>query len=575
MAPILPVELVEHCFSFVDRADKSTLAAVYRSCTLGKRLTLTRLYETVGIANADLKRTDRSRRLHLLCRTLLECQDLAKFANRMEHFLDTTIDIGRNVSETSGVILDRSACVDLLKGQRNLPSPVVDPVLDNLRRDQATDEAHIMLLMLLCPNLGTLVFTGELCVMRRMLLTRDILIYVRACMAGDVETNTGESLAPAESREARLRRVELSHEAGLYTIEEVILSNTPTYTGGCSTLTYEDMYTLLKMPKLRKLSVAGLDKSSSEEFDYDNPAYVSYNDSFVVELNLTSCFAKSEDVAKLLYGCYRLRSLNIQWASKEDAHRRFDWPELGWCFHASLRRLYIDHDRNCELGADEVGLLEMGVLDDDYMMKARLPPLHNLQKLRQLTHLTVTKNALLGTVGSRGGFTFPDDDVEFDDWGNGPPLPSLGDVLPESLLELTIICESKGIRNEAQELLGDPRAASLTNLTVIDSQKQHWFTKNDGEGGVDPYRESRRNLHFSRLVQTHVRDVMRSLEVNKDQYGTFQQHVNDTWIALEKGLVDYNAEHAFGPPTNAEVEALKTQFNAALTSRLRTSTSSR
>lgn len=74
----------------------------------------------------------------------------------------------------------------------------------------------------------------------------------------------------------------------------------------------------------------------------------------------------------------------------------------------------------------------------------------------------------------------------------GPSFFHLGDVLPDSLRELIIISSERYIRGEANILLGDQGAAFLEDVVVVNRDGTYWFSRKNGEGGVDPMKALQR-----------------------------------------------------------------------------------
>jgi hypothetical protein len=88
----LPVELIEHIFSSIDPSDKTTLAAVCATGTLGRKVTTPLLYQLIELCEERGHHPEAVQaqekfitKLHLLCRTLLENSQLAGIVQRIKY----------------------------------------------------------------------------------------------------------------------------------------------------------------------------------------------------------------------------------------------------------------------------------------------------------------------------------------------------------------------------------------------------------------------------------------------------------------------------------------------------------
>jgi len=175
-----------------------------------------------------------------------------------------------------------------------------------------------------------------------MRVLRDVLEYV-----GEAPDNTASNKSWGDG-EAK------SHDAGIYKVKEIRVES---FGGPNGSPVVEDLEELLRFPGLEKLYADSLDRSVSKGSGGE-PGFVA---SSIEHLELDGCFAKVEDLEFILPACQGLRSLAIPWASKEDAHRRFDWRDLGEClaqYCPDLEHLRIDHTHDVMLDVEDT--VEMG-----------------------------------------------------------------------------------------------------------------------------------------------------------------------------------------------------------------------
>ncbi|KAK5124478.1 hypothetical protein LTR85_001695 [Meristemomyces frigidus] len=436
MAAELPTELIEHIFTLANQGDKPTLAAICITNKLGRRAVTPIMYQSVGIAEQQYEPAERTHRLQLLCRTLLENPRLAAIPTGVKHKIDQAshVDCGR--LEGSFVSL-----VERRLGELNIPRRVYIPVVDVLEDDQfeISEDVYLVLMLLLCTGLQVLEHEGELNVFGNMGFMRDTLEEVAETAFDDDSTTRG----------IRVPRPDLTRPA---------------------------------------------------RFSGDIVSHIK-------ELIIGACSAQMEDLQVVLQACPDLRTLDIEFFTKESAHRRFDWPILGIALRQScpnLEQLRLDHERDIMM--DDEDIYEMG-FDDEYMKRAMLHGLGSLKQLSHLTTLTIPKNALFGTRGASEGLDDSDEDSREDYLDTKPRGLTLDVLLPPSLRRLTVICEDKYIKSYETAHLEEPAVQHLDEMTVTDCQKDVWFTKTEGPNEVQKQRE--REMVARRAALVAQRAAMR------------------------------------------------------------------
>lgn len=167
MAHKLPTELIEACFASVDPNDKATCAAVCASSKLGRRAATPVLYSSVGIVDRHLKADVRAHKLHLLCRTLSENPELATHATIVRQYLD--YDTMRPLKDTAGH-LSTENLEELICTQQKIPHAIFEAFTWDIEAEgiDLREEVYVMLMLLLCRNLESIEFSGDLGVLEHM-----------------------------------------------------------------------------------------------------------------------------------------------------------------------------------------------------------------------------------------------------------------------------------------------------------------------------------------------------------------------------------------------------------------------
>ncbi|KAK4545141.1 hypothetical protein LTR36_003692 [Oleoguttula mirabilis] len=492
MAGQLPTELIEHIFSLADHTDKQTCAAICLTNELGRQAVTPVMYQSVGITDGRLLPAERAHRLQLLCRTLLENPRLAALATDIKHWVDSASqeDCGR-LDGSFALLVQRRL------GEMNMPRALYGQVLTVLEDDQCetTEDDYLVLMLLLCNRATVLELLGELNVLRDM----ESLCYILGCVAEEEDdSEDGESSSSSDvSGEAE------SRQYGLYSIREVrLISEGLTRDGVKVDLGVEDIEPLLQFPNLHSVYASNLERTISKGFRSSLDLFRSN----VKELKFSAFSAKIEDLEALLPACSGLQTLDVEFTTKDSAHRRFDWRDLGVAlreFCPRIKHLRLDHERDVLM--DDKDMYEMGGVRDDNVKSARLRGLGRLIELSHLTTLTLSKNALFGTRGSFAGYRASDaseSDLEqkFGALDTEPSGRKLDAILPQSLRELTIICEDKYIGPWEVGLLDGPAVQHLDEMTIIDCQKDGWITKMEGPNAVQRQRDKERAARLVALA---------------------------------------------------------------------------
>ena len=115
--------------------------------------------------------------------------------------------------------------------------------------------------------------------------------------------------------------------------------------------------------------------------------------------------------------------------------------------------------------------------------------LGTLSDLKNLTELTVTKNALFGMRGDdRKDFRLSSEleyeeepnDIAVDIWEAVLYVPTLEQVLPSSLRHLTLITADDYLSLRDRALLDEPVVSTLDEMILVNSQKDVWQSKSEG-----------------------------------------------------------------------------------------------
>ena len=192
-----------------------------------------------------------------------------------------------------------------------------------------------------------------------------------------------------------------------------------------------------------------------------------------------------------------LEDLTIEFHARKHSQLRTDWVELdaalGACKHLHSLRIadsdVFDNDSmSWELFVEHFY---------DFMPKrAPAGPTvslgNRISEMTKLKRLEITRGALFGWERNRYCDFYDPPWPPEDDARVTTTTPSLGQVLPPSLTNLTLRSPIKlGIWDEFEELLKDPRAESLDKLTLQNCSGFHWISKTEGEGGAVPQGQKR------------------------------------------------------------------------------------
>jgi len=121
----------------------------------------------------------------------------------------------------------------------------------------------------------------------------------------------------------------------------------------------------------------------------------------------------------------------------------------------------IDHDHEVLAEGDEMH--GMGVCDNKYMRKAKLIILSEFKKLHNHKNLTIKMNALFGTENEGLGLSSPGKD--------------LSRIMPDSLEELTVICDDEKPGSQERALLSGSSAVKEKSFhrihVYLSTQRRH------------------------------------------------------------------------------------------------------
>lgn len=140
--PILPVELIEHCLSFVD--DIHTLAAICETGTLGERVATPLLYRNVGVLG-DHRRLYR---LQHLCQRLFQNPRLAGNVRKVTQSVQEDSSIPRHDLTLESLF----ECIE----HKNLPSAVCEFLYLNY-----LSESELVLLIMGSVQISRLLSSAE------------------------------------------------------------------------------------------------------------------------------------------------------------------------------------------------------------------------------------------------------------------------------------------------------------------------------------------------------------------------------------------------------------------------------
>lgn len=514
MAPQLPAELIERCFSFVDSTDKATCAAVCLTNSIGRRAGKQRLYENIGIAGSDEEDEKLSRRLRLLCRSLSENLDLTEIPTCARHQLHESISDARNAQSTVKAASIRALWE--MPGKHFTNSRVGRPILEAVEADTASDEHYVSLMLALCPNLKVLEFTGQVQVLRHMHFLQNMI-------AQATKNDNGIKLKEP-------------FECGLSTVEHVRIDHD-------EDITSLDIRVVLEIHSLRSLWTSCF---WEKPHDGNEKNYVPMpKKTSVQHLDLQYCSCKLENLSELLESAKDLRSLDIQFMSEHDAHWRYDWWELGEDLTANCTRL---EKLRCVYRPER----RMGPGDSSFDIPAR--GIGSLQKLRSLRELVIPKNALLGTPGlDEYEAEFPDSDSEM-----RRRTPPYVELLPISLKDLTVLLEAEDVNRTMQNLRKEAHFATIPNFTVWSIQEEKWLSTKEAAGeSIESTKAElkRKKEELARHHEEHSQLLEKRKMINglvNDHMKALEGFLSDIQDRKLKEMHDYHKAQGLPPPTEEE-----------------------
>jgi hypothetical protein len=485
----LPNEMIQHIVSFIDPQDKSTCAAICATSHLGRYLATPLLYRVISISQhpcvASLDsdffdcgdepdddeiiqeakaRLAEVRRLQLLCRTLIKNRKLATYITKIELF------IGHHPCREAGRMywLNPADVKSCFKDAIGLPEVVFSALLRVLREPGLLrlSEGSLVILLLLCPKLEALSFEENVLLIGGLDLLRNTVRHIRELGHGKHE----------------FRMSGTSRYAAMSSLREISFLCDYSFREPCEgegMLDWPQLSGLLELPRIKTLRLHRL-----EILPIFRPR-ASPHLSSLEALVITGCCPDHEWTLKtILRSCPNLRSLSIQFCSKYNAHRLFIWRYLGKTLGKYGRGLEILDIGYPIDGAGEREKVEEALRCkniDQSLQDATLDSMGNLKHLVKLKQLTITGNALFGTLGSHemvaGPFPQVDYTVGKDEHGvEQRILNPLSSVLPNGLQELTIIFEEqKHVNTQIGALTYDPFATRLKRFNILDCRKRPWM----------------------------------------------------------------------------------------------------
>ena len=276
-----------------------------------------------------------------------------------------------------------------------------------------SEECCLLTLLAICPNAETLSLSGELGELKNWQGISHIVSEIT-----NIDDHETQGVADGTTS---------SGGTSFHTIKNVQLE-----CSGAGELhaDMKDLEYLLWLPALRRLRIDAFDHVSSPAHYHSSPPFESRFETIEIE----NCFAKGEDFEDLFSMCPALKSLTIEWPSREDNYRRFDWAHLGNSIRkncSNLQMLCLDHPRDFMLDDDDFRNM-MGDMNDEYLQSCHLPGLGSMRSLQHLQSLQVSSIALFGT--HRDDSFLPADYSDSDD--ENEVKHCLEIVTPESLKEL-------------------------------------------------------------------------------------------------------------------------------------------
>lgn len=467
--PILPVELIEHCISFVD--DIHTLAAICQTGTLGNRAATPLLYRNVGVLG-DHRRLYR---LQHLCQRLFENPRLASNVRNVTQSVQENASISRH-----DLTLEIEHCLFECIEDKNLPSAVCE----FMHLYYFSESELVLLILMLCTNLKTLELRGDGTGPR----AADEPSMFKALSYIGAADDTMSNNSWEESGKA------VSHNAGLYTIEKLIIS-------GDDTLTVRTLLDFLNLPALRSIYLDSL-----APLEGWNEGYVT---SSVQDITIKHCRANNEDISKVLRACADLQSLTIFWETSQEAHRRADWELLSDAIlelRDSLQTLHLDYHVDMMPGA-AVGELK----------NIKVEGLDTLPFMRSLENLTIPRNALGVATGEIDQFPDMSDD-ETDEDSNVSQTDSSGSdgLTAESTAR---VLEQAPQDEEQRHPFECPIPASVRHLTILCE-----------EADID---EDATKADMEMLLQ-RGHDTVTIFNCTKDRSFQMERHIGDDAAVIEE-----------------------------------------
>lgn len=358
---------------------------------------------------------ERLHRMQLQCRTLVEKPDLAALAKNFA----LHVHGGMAYVEPFGdvVLPCKSACRQALAECTMSPSRRKKIITGIFEEDEFIEYYYLALSRALCPNIRTLRITGSVA---------DLL---NSQTWKDTFKMTSEVL-----------QIDPSHDDGALTMP--VLSD------------------LARMTGARMLS------SATSSDGRPNPVGNAHLPPMPIKIEVLALrdfrFTHHELGATLCYA--RLRSINIEFAVPQHAHRDDQWRRLGDALRMrtpELQSLRLDYARS-SLNVDHTA--ETRGRD---VRSIGLQGLGDLRGFTKLTDLVASENALRGTRSDPG-----------------KARRAYHEILPNSLRRLTIIFEDNVVLGNVSNTSID--GATLEELTLMNFRKDHWFSSKHGEGWAEP-----------------------------------------------------------------------------------------
>jgi hypothetical protein len=297
----MPNEIVEYIFSLIDPADSVTCAAVCRTGAIGRKAATPLCYHTVGVTRRKLSSREHIRKLCLLIRTLLENPRLASYVKTYQHFYKATDpdgDDGRNHLER-------------LLTKKAIPHPPWTKKAGKERDGDGAEEkdkyrghlkhlAYAQTILWMCPNVACLELCGDICPnLKWWEIGRELFQYSQ------------------ESKSSRFG-------GSLQLIKEVRIVDMLDIETCSSTL--KTIEPIMFLGYLERITIDGLKPRFIGVRRW--PLFSGALSTTVKDLVLTSCGAKSEEIAELLGGWPDLRTVVIEWDTRREERSANWWNEI-------------------------------------------------------------------------------------------------------------------------------------------------------------------------------------------------------------------------------------------------------